>query len=106
MQVEDWKERRDILRLNERKTKLEGKRCIHCDMRLASQLSKKKRSYLYCRDCIERLSVQVRRHRWRRYYDRKREELQAKARERQRKYRASLLTESVLSVKLQSNERF
>lgn len=97
-------EKRKRNRLNERKTRVGEKRCIHCEMRLATQLSYNKRSYLYCRDCIERLSAQVRRHRWRRYYNRKKQELQAKARERQRKYRASLLTKSNLDVSLHHNE--
>jgi hypothetical protein len=58
-------------RLKARLKKLEGKKCLNCEILLKARLVDKGRSYLYCRKCISEHTLEVRRHKWRRYYYRK-----------------------------------
>jgi len=51
--------------------RLEGKKCLNCEILISSRIIDKGRSYIYCRKCITEYKVEARRHRWRRYYYRK-----------------------------------
>ena len=86
MQI-DKNKKRQIKRLQERKTKLQGKHCLNCSILISERLIDKGRSYLYCRKCLTEYKDEVRRNRWCRYYQRKRNELLPKIRERVRQYR-------------------
>ena len=59
-------------RLKARAEKLSDKNCLNCEMMLTVRLNwSPGRSYLYCRKCLTEHREEVRRHRWRRYYNRK-----------------------------------
>lgn len=58
-------------RLIDRKAKLADEKCLNCTILIAETLQEHKRSYKYCRYCIE--SGEARKDRWRRYYHRNRE---------------------------------
>lgn len=63
--------RRRQKRLDLRKEKLKGKHCLQCDILIAELLEDNGRSFLYCRKCIVEYKEETRRHRWRRYHQRK-----------------------------------
>lgn len=58
-------------RLAARLKALEGKQCLNCEILLVARLEDGKRCYLYCRKCITEYSMEMQRHKWRRYYYRK-----------------------------------
>lgn len=65
--------KRRARRLVGRKERLGDKTCIACEILLVERLEiDGGRTALYCRKCLTEYRAQTRRHRWRRYYYRKR----------------------------------
>lgn len=47
---------------------MQGKRCLNCDILMVERC---KGVRIYCESCVKNYPIEVRRHRWRRYYNRK-----------------------------------
>ena len=82
--VEEKNAKKRLKRLGERKERFKDKHCLNCDIFISERLIDKGRSYLYCRKCLTEYKDEARRNRWRRYYERNREKLLPKMRERTR----------------------
>lgn len=51
--------------------RLKGTKCLNCEIYITERSLKPKRVRLYCEECVRYYPIEVRRHRWRRYYYRK-----------------------------------
>lgn len=78
------------LSLEKRKPRFEGKHCINCDILITARLSAGKRSYKYCRMCIEEHPDEVFNHRNREHYKKNKKAEKARRRKYYIEHRAEI----------------